>query len=819
MKRGAVMVGTSALLVCLLGTPQRWAFAQVPPPGSAPPPDSAPAPEGSITAESEPAPPASAEAMEPTALEELLAPIALYPDTLLGAMFGAASRPQEVMDAGNWRLENKSLVGKELDTAAQTAGFGPAARTLLAFPSVLDMMCQNFDWTKQLGSAFNADQTALMAAVQRLRTQAVERGNLKSTPEQKVEQRVVNEQTVVEIRPVQPRVVYVPQYNPEAVYTVPAPTTVQYVEVPGEVGVTEVVASGGIDSGDVLAAGLIGFSAGIVLANLFSDDRPSHGYSYYERYHCPYPRWGYGYLYFGDRPWFAGGYRYRPNYFYGGYRPGYRPGWGYRPPRDYPHVWTRPAPWQRPPTGYGPQVVVNVHNTQVNYFNRFGDNHNQLAPNRPRPALVAPPVRKQVNTHYRPQTRPPQGLPVPPPVVNGRPQRPQQDLAPAGAGQRPAPPLGVGGGRPQTVPPVGRPEVQNKLPPNARPGVPPVPTMFGQQPAGRPTNAPDWKGQTSYQGALPGVGGGRPQMGPPVPPVKASEVQQKLPPKARPAVPPVPAMFGQQPSGRPTNAPDWKGQTTYQGALPGVGGGRPQTGPPVPPVNGPAVQQTLPPKARPSVPAPPPMFGQQPGGRPANAPDWKGQSGYQGAYPGVGGGRPQTVPPVTEREVQQKLPATLRPSTPYIPPAVPAGQGWRAPQSSSGLNNAPPPSYQRPQQERPVVRPAPPAMPQPPSPAASFQRPAPAARPEPRPTFQFAPESRPGPPAFRPAPAPVAPPPRPEVRRSAPPVMSAPPRPEPRQMPIPQSRPEPRQAPQSSGNRDPRAYAKPGQGKSREDLR
>jgi len=77
MKRGAVMVGTSALLVCLLGTPQRWAFAQVPPPGSAPPPDSAPAPEGSITAESEPAPPASAEAMEPTALEELLAPIAL----------------------------------------------------------------------------------------------------------------------------------------------------------------------------------------------------------------------------------------------------------------------------------------------------------------------------------------------------------------------------------------------------------------------------------------------------------------------------------------------------------------------------------------------------------------------------------------------------------------------------------------------------------------------------------------------------------------------------------------------------------------------
>jgi hypothetical protein len=268
-------------------------------------------------------------------------------------------------------------------------------------------------------------------------------------------------------------------------------------------------------------------------------------------------------------------------------------------------------------------------------------------------------------------------------------------------------------------------------------------------------------------------------------------------------------MFGQQPAGRPADAPDWKGQTTYQGAHPGVGGGRPQT---APPVNGPVVQQQLPPKARPSAPPPPAMFGQQPIGRPANAPDWKGQTSYQGAYPGMGGGRPQTAPPVTEREVQQKLPPTLRPSTPYIPPVVPAGQGWRAPQSSSGLNNAPPPSYQRPQQDRPVVRPAPPAMPQPQIPAASFQRPAPAARPEPRPTFQSAPESRPAPPVFRPAPAP-----RPEFRPSAPPVMSAPPRPEPRQMPMPQSRPEPRQAPQSSGNQDPRAYAKPAHGKSRDE--
>ena len=220
---------------------------------------------------SDAAPPASAAAMEPVALEELLAPIALYPDALLGAMFAAAAHPQEVMDAGNWRLENPALEGPALDTAAEKAGFGPGTRALLTFPTVLDMMCQNFDWTQQLGAAFNADQGALMAAAQRLRAQALAAGNLASSPEQQVEQRTINEQQVVEIRPTTPTQVYVPQYNPEAVYTQPASAPVQYVAVPGAPGVTQVVA--GPSTGDLIAAGVIGFTTAVIIANIFNQNR------------------------------------------------------------------------------------------------------------------------------------------------------------------------------------------------------------------------------------------------------------------------------------------------------------------------------------------------------------------------------------------------------------------------------------------------------------------------------------------------------------------------------------------------------------------
>ena len=421
------------------------------------------------------APPASAAAMEPVALEELLAPIALYPDALLGAMFATAAHPQEVMDAGNWRLENPALEGPALDTAAEKAGFGPGARALLAFPTVLDMMCQNFDWTQQLGAAFNTDQGALMAAAQRLRAQALAAGNLASSPEQQVEQRTINEQQVVEIRPTNPTQVYVPQYNPEAVYNQPSSAPVQYVAVPGALGVTQVVA--GPSTGDLIAAGVIGFTTAVIVANIFNQNRyPADYYTYY-RY--PYPRWGFGFFYYDNRPWYARGYRYHPNYGYGGYRHGYRGGRHYRPPSDYPYVWNQPGPWHQASPGYRPNTVVTVNTTQVTYFNRFGNNQNLSAGSKPRPALVAAPVRARVDVQYRPASRPPVAAPAVPP---GGP--------PAGQGR----PNYQGAPPPREAPKVRAQDADNNWPPaSVKPATPAQPSPVRQPtngPAPRPTAQP-----------------------------------------------------------------------------------------------------------------------------------------------------------------------------------------------------------------------------------------------------------------------------------------------------------------------------------------
>jgi Protein of unknown function (DUF3300) len=304
------------------------------------------------------APPASADAMAPAALDELLAPVALYPDALLAQVLAAATNPQEVMDGGNWLLQNTSLQGQALQDAAKQAGFGPPMQALVMFPTIVDMMCQNFDWTKQLGSAFNADQGAVMASVQRLRAQAASVGNLKSNPQQKVETRTVEKQQVIVIQPTDPKVIYVPTYNPQVVYVTPPPP------VP-VVGPT---------SSDVIAAGLIGFTAGVIVGSMFSNN------NYY-----PYPNWGYGGVWYGGHPYKRNVYVYAPNYNRG-YPPGYRPGYGYRPPPNYPNGWNRAS-------------TLPAYNSS-NYYNRFNGNQN-LRPGNSPPPLVGNNVSNRPGA-YRP---------------------------------------------------------------------------------------------------------------------------------------------------------------------------------------------------------------------------------------------------------------------------------------------------------------------------------------------------------------------------------------------------------------------------------
>jgi uncharacterized protein DUF3300 len=310
------------------------------------------------------APQASAEAMAPAALDELLAPIALYPDTLLAQIFAASAYPQEVMDGGNWLPDNESLKGQALQDAAKQAGFGPSMQALFLFPTVVDMMCQNFDWTKQLGSAFNTDQGAVFASVQRLRAQAAAVGNLRSTPEQNVETQTINSQKVIIIQPADPKIIYVPAYDPQVVY----------VQQPPPSGPT---------SSDVAAAAVFGFAAGVIVGSIFSN------HSYY-----PYPNWGYGGIYYGGNPYRYNVYVYRPNYHYH-YPPGYRPGGGYRPPPNYHNGWNRPS------------TLPAYRGSGNNYFNRFGGNQNQR-PGSARPPLVRPDISNRPGG-YNPPSRPGNG--------------------------------------------------------------------------------------------------------------------------------------------------------------------------------------------------------------------------------------------------------------------------------------------------------------------------------------------------------------------------------------------------------------------------
>jgi hypothetical protein len=150
----------------------------------------------------------------PLSLDDLVAPIALYSDQLLAQVLIASTTPQEVLDGGNWIIQNQKLKGDALTSAAKTAGFGPSMQYLMMFPQVVDNMCQEMDWTTQLGQAFQSDQKGVMEAVQRKRGQAQQAGNLVSSPQMTVATKSDDGQQYIEIKPADPKVVYVPQYNP-----------------------------------------------------------------------------------------------------------------------------------------------------------------------------------------------------------------------------------------------------------------------------------------------------------------------------------------------------------------------------------------------------------------------------------------------------------------------------------------------------------------------------------------------------------------------------------------------------------------------------
>jgi Protein of unknown function (DUF3300) len=163
----------------------------------------------------------------PTAtLDQMLAPIALYPDALLAQILMSTGDPPKVAELDKWLKANTQLKGTELQDAAVKAGFEPSFVALALFPPVVAKLAEQIAWTTLLGQAFAADKTAVFAAIQKLRMQARSVGTLKSTPQQAVETRQTSSgQEVIVIEPTNPQIIYVPQYNTEVVYTQPPTTT------------------------------------------------------------------------------------------------------------------------------------------------------------------------------------------------------------------------------------------------------------------------------------------------------------------------------------------------------------------------------------------------------------------------------------------------------------------------------------------------------------------------------------------------------------------------------------------------------------------
>jgi len=147
-------------------------------------------------------------------LDQMLAPIALYPDSLLAQVLMASTYPLEVVQADRWAKENKELKGDALTEALEKEEWDPSVKSLVQFPDVLDMMGEKLDWTQKLGDAFLSQQEQVMGTVQNLRKKAEDAGNLKSTPEQIVKV----EKEVIIIEPAKTEYVYVPVYNPTIVY-------------------------------------------------------------------------------------------------------------------------------------------------------------------------------------------------------------------------------------------------------------------------------------------------------------------------------------------------------------------------------------------------------------------------------------------------------------------------------------------------------------------------------------------------------------------------------------------------------------------------
>ena len=254
----------TAMLVCGAGLPNP-AMAQAQPAPATPAPAAAAAPAQDL--------------LKAEQLDQLLAPIALYPDNLLAQTLMASTYPLEVVEASRWADENKNLKGDQLKNAIDGQTWDESVKSLVATPSVLSMMSTKLSWTQKLGDAVLAQQPDVMDSVQRLRARAQASKKLETTKEQKVSLKTEQNKQVIVIEPAQPETVYVPYYNPSVVYGAwPYPAYPPYYFPPAP----------GYYAGAALATGLA-FGAGVALgAWAAAATGAAHGLGQQQHQHQPF---------------------------------------------------------------------------------------------------------------------------------------------------------------------------------------------------------------------------------------------------------------------------------------------------------------------------------------------------------------------------------------------------------------------------------------------------------------------------------------------------------------------------------------------------
>ena len=216
------------------------AWAQDEAPEEAAPPDAAAAPE----APEAPAP------LSDDQLDQLVAPIALYPDALVAQVLAGSTYPTEVVEAARWQSANPGLSGADLASAVDSQNWDPSVKALTQFPSVLANMNNSLEWTSALGQAYYYQPQDVLNAVQVMRRRALAARTLVNTPQQSY----VDQDGMILIQPVNPDEVYVPQYNPGVIYGAPEPVYPGY------------------STGEMVGAGVLAFGAGVAVGMLASQE-------------------------------------------------------------------------------------------------------------------------------------------------------------------------------------------------------------------------------------------------------------------------------------------------------------------------------------------------------------------------------------------------------------------------------------------------------------------------------------------------------------------------------------------------------------------